>query len=58
MDIAALSIAMKQSSLSQAVNVRLLKMTNDQATQVSQDFVKMLEQSVQPNLGGNIDIKA
>jgi len=58
MDIAGLSTAMKQSSLSQAVNIRLLKMSTDQAAQVSQDLVKMIEQSVEPNLGGNIDIRA
>ncbi|WP_084402975.1 YjfB family protein [Paenibacillus antarcticus] len=58
MDIAALSIGLAQSNLKQAVGISVLKMSKDQASGESQALVKMLEQSVQPNLGGNIDIKA
>ncbi|WP_018757823.1 YjfB family protein [Paenibacillus terrigena] len=57
MNISTLSTVMKQNSLSQAVGIRLLKMSNDQATQNGQNIVKMMEQSVQPNLGGNLDLK-
>ncbi|WP_152392453.1 YjfB family protein [Paenibacillus guangzhouensis] len=57
MNISTLSTVMKQNSLSQAVGLRLLKMSNDQATQNGQNIVKMMEQSVQPNLGGNLDLK-
>jgi len=57
MDIAALSTAMSQSSLSQAVNIRVLKMSNDQSMQNGLALIKMMEQSVQPNLGGMIDIR-
>ncbi|MBN3527409.1 YjfB family protein [Paenibacillus apiarius] len=57
MDIAATSTAMNQTRLSQEVSIRVLKMSNDQASQMGQDIIKMMEQSVQPNLGGNIDIK-
>jgi len=58
MDIAALSIGLAQSNLKQAVGISVLKMSKDQASGETQALVKMLEQSVQPNLGGNIDIKA
>ncbi len=58
MDIAALSIVMAQSNLKQAVGISVLKMSKDQAGGDTQALVKMLEQSVQPNLGGTIDIKA
>jgi Putative motility protein len=57
MDIAALSTIMSQNSLSQAVSVRVLKMSNDQAMQDGSALIKMMEQSVQPNLGGKIDIR-
>ncbi|MEC0090115.1 YjfB family protein [Paenibacillus macquariensis] len=58
MDIAALSIGLAQSNLKQAVGISVLNMSKDQASGDAQALVKMLEQSVQPNLGGNIDIKA
>ncbi|MHA0856562.1 YjfB family protein [Paenibacillus sp. CMAA1364] len=58
MDIAALSIGLAQSNLKQAVGFSVLKMAQDQAAGDSQNLVKMLEQSVQPHLGGSIDIKA
>jgi hypothetical protein len=57
MNISALSTVMKQNSLSQAVGIQLLKMSNDQATQQGQDLAKMMAQSVQPHVGGNLDIK-
>ncbi|WP_314586121.1 YjfB family protein [Paenibacillus terrigena] len=57
MNISTLSTVMKQNSLSQAVGIRLLKMSNDQATQNGQNIVRMMEQSVQPNLGSNLDLK-
>jgi len=57
MNISTLSTTMKQNSLSLAVGLKLVKMSNDQATQNGQNIVKMMEQSVQPNLGGNLDLK-
>jgi len=56
MDIAALSISLAQSNLSQAVGISVLKMATDQSTDIAQQLVKMMELSVQPNLGGNLDI--
>ncbi|WP_084411457.1 YjfB family protein [Paenibacillus glacialis] len=58
MDIAALSMVMAQSNLKQAVGISVLNMSKEQAGGDVQALVKMMEQSVQPNLGGAIDIKA
>jgi len=57
MDIGALSTALSQSSLKQAVGISVLKMAKEQTVTEGQALVKMMEQSVNPNLGGNIDIK-
>ncbi|MGO4542963.1 YjfB family protein [Paenibacillus sp. 2TAB19] len=56
MDIAALSVSLTQSNLSQAVGISVLKMATEQSTEQVQQLVKMMELSVQPNLGGNLDI--
>ncbi|MNE48455.1 hypothetical protein D3C76_27010 [compost metagenome] len=58
MDIAALSTGIAQSNLKQAVNISVLKMSQDQSEVNAQALIKMMEQSVLPHLGGNIDIKA
>ncbi|MCA1295121.1 YjfB family protein [Paenibacillus sp. alder61] len=57
MDIGALSTALSQSSLKQAVGISVLKMAKEQTVTEGQALIKMMEQSVNPNLGGNIDIK-
>jgi hypothetical protein len=57
MDIAALSTSMSQASLAQAVGIKLVNLAKDQAVQQGNDVVKMMEQSVNPNLGGKIDIR-
>ncbi|TVX91856.1 YjfB family protein [Paenibacillus agilis] len=59
MDVAAMSVRMNQSMLSQAVSLRVTKMSQDLAKQAGNDMVQLLQQSqsVQPNLGRNIDIK-
>lgn len=56
MDISALSISLAQYNLSQAVGISVLNIAKDQSTAQAQQMVKMLELSVQPNLGGNLDI--
>jgi len=55
MDIAALSIAMSQASLGQQVGVSIAKMAMRTATQNGENFTKMMELSVNPNVGGNFD---
>ncbi len=56
MDIAAISMAMSQSNLMTNINVALLSQSLDTVETMGTDMVKMMEQSVQPNLGQNIDI--
>lgn len=58
MDIAATSVAMSQSALSQAVGIRVLSMAKNQAEIQGQNLVQMLSQSqVHPTLRKNLDIK-
>ena len=57
MDIAAISMAMSQANLMTNVNVALLSQSLDSVETLGDDMIKMMEQSVQPNLGQNIDIK-
>jgi len=69
MDIAALSMGMSQMNLHQKASMSVMKMAMDTAKEQTVDLVKMLdvsnvvntdtkimEQSVTPHLGGNIDI--
>ncbi|MDP1511442.1 YjfB family protein [Paenibacillus sp. CMAA1739] len=58
MDIAALSTGMSQASLAQAVSVKVMGMAKDQANEQGQALVQMMEKSVQPHLGGQLDIRA
>ncbi len=57
MDIGALSMALSQMNVRQEANVSLMKKTLDQSETNSAQVVKMLEQSVQPHLGGSVDLK-
>ncbi|MDQ0482222.1 YjfB family protein [Guptibacillus hwajinpoensis] len=57
MDIAALSMVLNQAKVQQQVNVSLTKTAMNQAQDNSNQFVKMLEQSVQPHLGSHANIK-
>lgn len=64
MDIAALSMTMKQGQVQQAASVSVLKMAMDNARQNGKDFTRMIqsvtrvmEQSVTPHLGNNLDIR-
>jgi hypothetical protein len=56
MDIPAMSMALAQNNLSQAVSISVFKMAKDHSTEQAQQMVQMMERSVQPNLGGNLDI--
>lgn len=58
MDIAALSISMSQSQLSQNVSLALMRKVMDTSTVNSQQLIKMMELSANPDLGSNIDLKA
>lgn len=56
MDIASLSTAISQQNLLTQVSVAVLDKTLETVTDSSQNLTKMMEQSVQPELGQNIDI--
>ena len=56
MDIASLSISMSQASLAQKVGVSVAKLAEENFTQASEDLTKMMEMSVNPNVGQNVDV--
>jgi hypothetical protein len=56
MDIAMLSILQSQSQLATNVGTAVLGMNLDTVEQSADNLIKMMEQSVNPNLGQNIDI--
>ena len=58
MDIAALSVSMKQNSLSQQVGISVLKKAMNVENENGEALTKMMESSVSPTLGNNIDVKA
>jgi len=57
MDIGALSMSMSTQALSEQVGIALARKTMDVANQNSQDLIKMMELSVNPNLGCNLDLR-
>ena len=66
MDIAAVSSALSvlqsygpapTGSLAQAVSIKMLDNTMEMSEAMNAQLVSMMEQSVNPNLGGNIDIR-
>ncbi|MGO4500756.1 YjfB family protein [Paenibacillus sp. 2RAB27] len=56
MDIPAMSMSLAQNNLSQAVGISVLKMAKEQMAEQGQQVVQLIKRSVQPNLGGNLDI--
>lgn len=56
MDIAALSISMKQAQLAQDVSLALIKKVMNISTDNNLQLIKMMEFSTNPNLGSNIDL--
>lgn len=57
MDIAALSTVMKQGATMQKVDIAVAKKVMDTAIVNGEALTRMMEQSVNPNLGKSIDIK-
>ena len=55
-DIPALSMAMSQNKVMSDVSVAMLSTSLDTFQEAGDSMTKMMEQSVNPNLGGNIDI--
>lgn len=58
MDIAALSTQMHMAQLSQDVGIAMLGKSLDMAEDLGSGMVKMMEASVTPELGQNIDLYA
>lgn len=56
MDIASYSMMASQASTMSAINTSILAKTLDTAEIQGEQFIKMMEQSVNPGLGRNIDI--
>ncbi|KDR94775.1 Putative motility protein [Peptoclostridium litorale DSM 5388] len=57
MDIAALSTVMSHMKIQQEASLSVTKMAMDTAKEQMNDMVKTMEMSVNPHLGGSIDIK-
>ncbi len=64
MDIAALSMNLSQMKVAQQASTSVLKVAMDSGeasidklTEMLDANTKMMEQSVNPNVGGNLDIK-
>ena len=60
MDIAALSTSLAQAELGTKVSVAVMNLVKDQVTTLGQAMItdmKQMEQSVNPNLGSQIDIR-
>ncbi len=57
MDIAALSIAMAQSRVQSQASVQLAAKVMDTAKVQGSELIKMMEQSVNPDIGRSIDIR-
>lgn len=66
MDIAAVSSALSAvqsygtfstGSLGQAVSIKMLDNTMEMNEAMNAQLISMMEQSVNPNVGGNIDIR-
>lgn len=56
MDIAALSMAMAQDRVMTDFGTAMLSKAIDQGQEIGDSLTKMMEQSVNPAVGGNIDI--
>lgn len=56
MDIASLSTALSMIDLHSDIGVLMLGKQLDNAEAMGDSMIKLMEQSVTPHLGGNIDI--
>ena len=56
MDIASLSTALSMTKLNGDIGVRMLSKQLDAVETMGDSMIKIMDQSVTPHLGGNIDI--
>ncbi|EJO5346059.1 YjfB family protein [Clostridium botulinum] len=57
MDIGRLSMSLHQGKLAQAVSLSLMKINMNTAKENAVQMTEMIKESVNPNLGQNIDLK-
>lgn len=57
MDIAGLSMALSSVSVSNDVSTAVLSMSLDNYQEMGEEMTKMMEKSVTPQLGQNIDLR-
>ena len=57
MDIAGLSMALSSVSVSNDVSTAILSMSLDNYQEMGEEMTKMMEKSVTPQLGQNIDLR-
>ncbi|WP_043013516.1 YjfB family protein [Clostridium botulinum] len=57
MDIGGLSMSLNQGKLAQAVSLSLMKITMNTAKENAVQMTEMIKESVNPNIGQNIDLK-
>ena len=57
MDIAGLSMALSSVSVSNDVSTAVLSMGLDNYQEMGEEMTKMMEKSVTPQLGQNIDLR-
>lgn len=57
MDIVAYSMMNSQNQIMQGVNTQMLKNTLEMQEMQNTELLQMMELSVNPNLGSNIDIR-
>lgn len=56
MDVGALSMTMASMELQTQIGTAVMKLSMDSMEQISDGMKQMMEQSVTPYLGGNIDV--
>ncbi|WDC83289.1 YjfB family protein [Caloramator sp. mosi_1] len=56
MDIAALSINLNQAKVAQQPSIAVMKLAMETGKQTANEQVKMIEKSIDPNLGKIIDV--
>ncbi|MCR1974908.1 YjfB family protein [Clostridium sporogenes] len=57
MDIGGLSMALNQGKLAQAVSLSLMKITMNTSKENAVQMTEMIKESVNPNIGQNIDLR-
>lgn len=57
MDIAELSMAMAQTNVTTQASTQVLKLSMDSAESIGTELTKMMELSVNPGLGANLDVR-